>query len=63
VSDREQVSLSRKERGGHLKWTGFFDFVCQTSSKSLSFFGAWGGDVGQKPGFQKTNQMEDIHRN
>jgi hypothetical protein len=39
----------------------FFDLICQTTSKSLSFFGAWGGDVGKKQGFQKTNEIEDIH--
>ena len=38
----------------------FFDLICQTTSKSLSFF-SWGGDVGQKQGFQKTNKIEDVH--
>jgi hypothetical protein len=41
---------------GHLQRT----LSAKKTSKSSSCFAFFGGDVGQKPGFQKTNQIENI---
>ena len=46
--------------GGPFATDPFLDLLCKKTSKSWSCFAFFGGDVGQKPGFQKTNQIEDI---